>query len=221
MASYDFEPYPFEKLQALLEGVKPNADKTPINLHIGEPQFETPKAILEVLNAHSAMFNKYPLSAGLPKLKEAQIGFVDRRFGVKLNDDQIAPTLGTREALFNFPQCLLFGKDAPVIAYPNPFYQIYEGAAKASGAKSVLLNLNAANNFKPDITDPRLETCDLVILNSPNNPTGSVLSLEELIEWVKLSEKYGFVLLNDECYSEIYTAAPPPSLLQAAKAAGN
>ncbi|MDR0747007.1 MAG: succinyldiaminopimelate transaminase [Helicobacteraceae bacterium] len=219
--SYDFEPYPFEKLRSLLEDVQPNADKTPINLHIGEPQFQTPKAILEVLSAHNALFNKYPLSGGIPKLKEAQISFVDRRFGVKLTSDQIAPTLGTREALFNLPQCLLFGKDKSTIAYPNPFYQIYEGAAKASRAQSVLLNLEAANSFKPDITDPRLKNCDLVILNSPNNPTGSVLTLEEMIEWAKLSEKYGFVLLNDECYSEIYFTAPPPSLLEAAKAIGN
>ncbi|MDR2151600.1 MAG: succinyldiaminopimelate transaminase [Helicobacteraceae bacterium] len=218
---YNFEAYPFERLRALLEGIKPNADKTPIGLHIGEPQFETPKAILEVLSAHLGLLNKYPPSGGIAKLKEAQISFVDRRFGVGLSGDQIAPTLGTREALFNFPQCLLFGKENPTIAYPNPFYQIYEGAAKASGAKSVLLNLEAVNGFKADITDERLKTCDLVILNSPNNPTGSTLTLNELIEWAKLSEKYGFVLLNDECYSEIYATNPPPSLLQAAKAAKN
>jgi aspartate/methionine/tyrosine aminotransferase len=218
---FNFEPYPFEKLQSLFDGVKPNANKAPINLHIGEPQFETPKAILDILSAHIGLFNKYPSSAGLPKLREAQISFANRRFGVQLNDDQIAPTLGTREALFNFPQCLLFGKDKPTIAYPNPFYQIYEGAAKASGAKSVLLDLTQENGFKPDIDDPRLKNCDLVILNSPNNPTGSVLSAQELVEWVKLSQKYGFVLLNDECYSEIYVKTPPPSLLQAAKMAGN
>jgi aspartate/methionine/tyrosine aminotransferase len=216
-----FEPYPFEKLRDLLSGIEPNAAKKPINLQIGEPQFDTPKAILEVLTAHQALFNKYPQSAGVPKLKEAQIGFVDRRFGVKLTDDQLLPTLGTREALFNFPQRLLFGKNDPSIAYPNPFYQIYEGAAKASRAKSVLLDLRAENGFKPDISDPRLKSCDLVILNSPNNPTGSVLSLDELAEWAKLSEKYGFTLLNDECYSEIYGKTPPPSLLEAAKKAGN
>ncbi|MDR0665337.1 MAG: succinyldiaminopimelate transaminase [Helicobacteraceae bacterium] len=216
-----FESYPFERLRSLLEDIRPRSDKTPINLQIGEPQFETPKPILEVLSAHIGKFNKYPPSAGIPKLSEAQISFVDRRFGVKLADNQIAPTLGAREALFNFPQCLLFGKDKPTIAHPNPFYQIYEGAAKASRAKSVLLDLTRANNFKPDITDPRLRDCDLVILNSPNNPTGSVLALDELIEWAKLSEKYGFVLLNDECYSEIYVKAPPASLLQAAKAIGN
>ncbi|MDR1911819.1 MAG: aminotransferase class I/II-fold pyridoxal phosphate-dependent enzyme, partial [Helicobacteraceae bacterium] len=221
MMSISFEAYTFEKLRELLDGIKPNSAKKPINLQIGEPQFETPKEILEVLNAHQKMFNKYPLSAGIPKLKEAQIGFVDRRFGIKLENDQILPTLGTREALFNFPQCLLFDTVNPAIAYPNPFYQIYEGAAKASRARSVLLDLTRENSFKPDITDRRLKDCDLVILNSPNNPTGSVLSLEELTEWAKLSEKFGFTLLNDECYSEIYDKAPPPSLLQAAIKARN
>jgi aspartate/methionine/tyrosine aminotransferase len=218
---FNFERYPFKKLRSLLEDIQLDAEIAPINLQIGEPQFATPKALLEVLSAHLSLFNKYPPSSGIPKLKEAQIDFVDRRFGVKLNDNQILPTLGTREALFNFPQCLLFGKDKPAIAYPNPFYQIYEGAAKASRAESVLLNLETTNNFKPDITDPRLKKCDLIILNSPNNPTGSTLSLDELVEWAKLSEKYGFVLLNDECYSEIYFAAPPPSLLQAAQTIGN
>ena len=215
----NFEPYPFEKLRNLIGGLTPK--KELINMSIGEPQFATPQPIIDVLNAHTALFNKYPASAGVPKLKEMQIKFVQTRFNISLNDDQILPTLGTREALFNFPQSLLFDQLNPVIAHPNPFYQIYEGAVKACRAKQVLLDLTQANDFKPDIDDPRLKNCDLVILNSPNNPTGSVLTISELTEWVKLSAKYGFVLLNDECYSEIYHSAPPPSLLEASIAAGN
>ena len=107
------------------------------------------------------------------------------------------------------------------MADTNPFYQIYEGAAIASRAKTIYLNLNEANNFKPEIDEDKLRECDLVILNFPNNPTSSVLSLDELGEWVTLALKYDFVLLNDECYSEIYTDAPVPSLLEAAKFIGN
>jgi aspartate/methionine/tyrosine aminotransferase len=116
---------------------------------------------------------------------------------------------------------LLFDKKEPVMAYPNPFYQIYEGAAIASRAKVVHLNLTEANEFKPEIDETQLAKCDLVILNFPNNPTASVLSIEELATWVKLALKHDFVLLNDECYSEIYTDKAIPSLLEASTFAGN
>lgn len=219
--NFGFESYPFEKLRAHFAGLTQNPALKPLALTIGEPQFPTPPIILDTLCENRAAFSKYPASAGIPELKAAQIGFVKRRFDVTLNENQLLPTLGTRESLFNFPQFLLFDRKNPAIAYPNPFYQIYEGAAKACRARSVLLDLTAENGFKPDINDPRLEGCDLVILNSPNNPTGSVLSLDELIAWVKKAQTCGFVLLGDECYSEIYDAAPPPSLLQAAIKAGN
>ena len=216
-----FQTYPFEKLQALLKDIAPNSALTPLSLTIGEPQFQTPVFIQEALGAHAHLLNKYPKSAGEAVLKEAMIGFVKRRFAIVLNQEEIIPTFGTRELLFNFPQSLLFEKKAPVMAFPNPFYQIYEGAAIASRAKVHYLPLTKANGFKPPIDERTLQECDLVILNSPNNPTASVMSLEELKEWAMLALKYNFVLLNDECYSEIYTDVAPPSLLNAAYAIGN
>ncbi len=216
-----FEPYPFEKLTKLLEGITPNKGYFPSVLTIGEPQFETPDFIQKALADNAELLKKYPKTTGEAILREAQCSFVAKRFNVTLDDAQIIPTFGTREVLFNFPQFLLFDKQDPVMAYTNPFYQIYEGAAIATRSKVIHLNLNAANNFKPQMNENELKECDLVILNFPNNPTTGVLTLEELAEWVKLAIKYDFVLLNDECYSEIYTDKPTPSLLEAAKLVGN
>ncbi len=211
----NFEPYPFEKLTNLLENIQPDKNHTPAVLTIGEPQFETPDFIQKALCDNAPLLKKYPKTTGETVLREAQRNFISRRFGVTLNDEQIIPTFGTREVLFNFPQFLLFDMQEPVIAYTNPFYQIYEGAATATHSKVIHLNLSEKNNFKPDINENELNSCDLVILNFPNNPTTATLSLEELGEWVKLALKHNFVLLNDECYSEIYTNKPIPSLLEA------
>ena len=212
----NFEPYPFEKLTNLLENTKPNKGYFPAVLTIGEPQFETPDFIQEALAKNTALLKKYPKTTGENILREAQRTFIKKRFGVQLKDAQIIPTFGTREVLFNFPQFLLFDIKDPVIAYTNPFYQIYEGAALATRSKVIYLNLNEKNNFKPQMNEDELSKCDLLILNFPNNPTTATLSIEELGEWVKLALKYDFVLLNDECYSEIYTDKPIPSLLEAA-----
>lgn len=141
--------------------------------------------------------------------------FIAKRYSLSLSHAQIIPTFGTREALFNFPQFYLFGKENPVMAYPNPFYQIYEGAAKASKSRVILMNLTAENHFKPSLTPEQLQEVDLVILNSPNNPTGATLNLDELNWWVQNALKYNFIVLNDECYSEIYKSSPPPSILEA------
>jgi aspartate/methionine/tyrosine aminotransferase len=217
----NFEPYPFEKLNNLLQDILPNTDFTPSVLTIGEPQFETPSFIQESLSSNVALLKKYPKTGGETNLREAMRGFVSRRFHTTLSDAQIIPTFGTREVLFNFPQFLLFSKKNPLMAYTNPFYQIYEGAAIATRSKVIHLNLNEENNFKPNIDETELATCDLVILNFPNNPTTATLTLDELGEWVYLALKHNFVLLNDECYSEIYTDKPTPSLLQAATHVGN
>lgn len=216
-----FQPYPFEKLNALLASVTPNNRLKPLLLTIGEPQFETPEFIQESLKKNSHLLNKYPKIAGEQILREAQINFVHRRFGISLRSNELVTTLGTREALFNLPQFLLFDKSNPVMAYPNPFYQIYEGAAIASRSKSVYLNLTPQNGFKPEADENILKECDLVILNSPSNPTASVMSLEELKKWVELALKHDFILINDECYSEIYCNAAPHSLLEAGIAVGN
>ena len=216
-----FEPYPFEKLNNLLKDIIPNSDYTASALTIGEPQFETPEFIQNSLANNTDLLKKYPKTSGEANLREAQREFFKRRFNTELSDAQIIPTFGTREVLFNFPQFLLFDIKEPTIAFTNPFYQIYEGAAIASRAKTIHLNLNERNNFKPEIDEDELSKCDLVILNFPNNPTSSVLTLDELGEWVKLALKHEFVLLNDECYSEIYTDKPIPSLLEASKHVGN
>lgn len=217
----DFETYPFEKLNTLLLHVKPNEQLSEISLTIGEPQLQTPTFIQDVLKNSASLLNKYPKTSGEEILNKAQRDFFKRRFGVKLKASQLLPTFGTREVLFNFPQFFLSHKKSPVMAFSNPFYQIYEGAAIASNAKMLHLNLTKENNFKPDIHEALLKKCHLVIINFPNNPTTSTLNLEELRAWVRLSEKYGFVLLNDECYSEIYTNTPPPSLLEASQKEGN
>jgi N-succinyldiaminopimelate aminotransferase len=217
----NFEPYPFEKLNNLLQNIIPNENYDSSILTIGEPQFQTPDFIQEALCQSSSLLQKYPKTSGELILRDAQREFVKKRFNTSLSDSQIIPTFGTREVLFNFPQFLLFDKTDPTIAYTNPFYQIYEGAAIASRANTIHLNLNKANNFKPEIDEEKLSNCDLVILNFPNNPTSSVLNLEELGEWVHLALKHNFVLLNDECYSEIYTDKPIPSLLEASTHIGN
>lgn len=210
-----FKTYPFEKLNNLLLHVKPNEQYSSIALTIGEPQFKTPAFILKCLNQHAHLLNKYPKTKGEDFLINSQLQFVKKRFDVTLKQSELLPTFGTREVLFNFPQFLLSSKKNPQIAYVNPFYQIYEGAAIASRAKIHLLNLDEKNNFKPNINDEILKKCDFVILNSPNNPTGSCMSLDELSLWVEKALKYDFILLNDECYSELYIKHKPSSLLQA------
>lgn len=217
----NFEPYPFEKLNDLLQDITPNENYSTSVLTIGEPQFETPDFIQKALCENSSLLKKYPKTSGEINLRFAQREFFKNRFSVELSDKQIIPTFGTREVLFNFPQYYLFNKKDPVIAFTNPFYQIYEGAAIASRAKTIHLNLNKENNFKPQMDEDKLSTCDFVILNFPNNPTTSTLTIEELGEWVKLALKHDFLLLNDECYSEIYTDKPIPSLLEASLQVGN
>ncbi len=216
-----FEPYPFEKLNRLLEDITPSAEYTPLSLTIGEPQFATPAFILDALTQHAHLFNKYPKTAGEDLLRQGMLTYLDKRFGLRLDSAQIIPTFGTREVLFNFPQFLLGGMDDPVMAFPNPFYQIYEGAARTIGAEVVYLDLKASEDFQPQIDEAVLARCDLVILNSPDNPTASVMTLEQMAEWVRLAQKYDFVLLNDECYADLYLDEPIPSLLNASIAAGN
>ena len=209
-----FEKYPFQKLNELLEGITP--PKEQYILTIGEPQFDTPKFIQEAFCGNSKFLNKYPATAGIPELRESMIGFINRRYGIKLDFNQILPVNGTREVLFNFPAFLQPKK----IAHPNPFYQIYEGAAIAVGAKINRMALTKENNF---INTPIQLDGDenLVIINTPNNPCASVTGIELLCEWVESSLKNDFVILSDECYSELYFDNKPPSILEACKMVGN
>ncbi len=217
----EFKKYPFERLNELLKGVEPDSSYSPVTLTIGEPQFETPQFIKDAIANSLDLFNKYPKSAGEESLKKAQLGYIKRNFGISLQKEQIIPTFGTREVLFNFPQFLLHGKKNPKMAFVNPFYQIYEGAAIASGANVVYLNLEKENGYKPELDRELLKDVDLVILNTPSNPTASVMGLDELKEWVKAAQELDFVLLNDECYIDLYMDEPIPSILNAAKEIGN
>jgi len=217
----NFETYPFEKLNTLLQDITPNSDYTALSLTIGEPQFATPQFILDALNENASLLNKYPKTAGEAVLRDAMLSYNTERFALSLDNTQIIPTFGTREVLFNFPQFLLHDIENPVMVFPNPFYQIYEGAAKASRAEVIYLNLNASNNFQPEIDEEALSRADFVILNSPNNPTSSVMLMDDLKKWVELALKHDFVLLNDECYADLYLNEPLPSLLNASIEVGN
>ena len=217
----NFETYPFEKLNQLLENVTPNRDYSALSLTIGEPQFETPTFIVDALNDASALLNKYPKTAGETELREGMLTYNKKRFGLTLTNAQIIPTFGTREVLFNFPQFLLHDVKDPVMVFPNPFYQIYEGAAKVCRAEVIYLNLNETNHFQPEVDEEALSRADFVILNSPNNPTSSVMCMEDLKKWVELALKHDFVLLNDECYADLYLGEPLPSLLNASIEVGN
>ena len=199
----NFETYPFEKLNRLLENIVPNADYTALSLTIGEPQFATPAFILDALKQNVSLLNKYPKTSGEVSLREGMLTYLEKRFDLKLDNTQIIPTFGTREVLFNFPQFLLHDVKDPVMVFPNPFYQIYEGAAKACRAEVIYLNLNASNDFQPEVDEVALAKADFVILNSPNNPTSSVMLMDDLKKWVKLALKHDFVLMNDECYADL------------------
>ncbi len=217
----NFKTYPFEKLNNLLQDITPNPNLEPLSLTIGEPQFSTPKFILDELNSKAYLLNKYPKSSGEPILRKGILTYLNNRFDLDLDSSQIIPIFGTREVLFNFPQFLLHNIKNPKMAFTNPFYQIYEGASIASRAEVIYLNLTPQNSFKPQIDEEELSRCHLVIINTPNNPTSSVMLIDELKKWVELALKYNFTLLNDECYIDLYLDKPLPSLLNASIEVGN
>lgn len=228
-----FNPYPFEKLRALLESCDTNANKTEscklhsssgLNLSIGEPAFPSPTKVVQALCDNASLIRYYPTLDS--KLPEVQREFFYKRFNIALKEDELIPTFGSREVLFNFTHFIFTSdickkQNTPTLAFPNPFYQIYEGAQIANHADAIYMPLSEQNNFKPKLLESDLRKVSMVILNSPNNPTGQILNREELMEWAKLALEYDFILVNDECYSEIYKDNAPPSLLEACKAIGN
>ncbi|MDD1613000.1 MAG: succinyldiaminopimelate transaminase, partial [Methylococcaceae bacterium] len=224
------QPYPFEKLAALKQGITPPAGKAHIALSIGEPAHATPHLIQEALLTHLHGLSNYPTTKGLPELRQTIAAWLSQRFGLAeglLNPEtQILPVSGTREALFSFAQCLIDRTADPVVAMPNPFYQIYEGAALLAGAEPYFLNTVAANAYQPDfgaVPESVWRRCQLLYICTPANPSGAVMSRESLIDLLKFAEKYDFVIASDECYSELYDDEnnPPPGLLEAAHAVGN
>ncbi|MBI3371141.1 MAG: succinyldiaminopimelate transaminase [Betaproteobacteria bacterium] len=222
------QPYPFEKLRALLAGVVPNPELAPINLSIGEPKHPTPMLVREALAAALDGLAAYPATAGLPQLREAIADWLKRRYALAQIDPatQVLPVNGSREALFAFAQTVIDGASGgALVACPNPFYQIYEGAALLAGANPVFLNAHPERGFRIDLTELPEATwrkVQLLYACSPSNPTGSVLHLDDWRRLFELSDRYGFVIASDECYSEIYCdeSRPPIGALQAARELG-
>jgi N-succinyldiaminopimelate aminotransferase len=218
--------YPFERLARLKSGVTPPAKLSHIAMSIGEPKHAPPPFVIDALRASLAKLDSYPVTAGLPEMRASCASWFERRFGVRLDPEKmVLPVNGTREALFSFVQAAVPARDRPVVAMPNPFYQIYEGAALLAGAAPAFLNTTADNRFQPDLESLPPDVwrrCEVLFLCSPGNPTGAVLSLAFLRQALELAEKHDFVIASDECYADLYRdeSAPPPSLLQAARDSG-
>ena len=222
------QPYPFERLRALYSGVTPNPQRTPISLSIGEPKHPTPQFIRDALCAASGGLANYPITAGAPALREAIAAWLTRRHGLASFDaaTQVLPVLGSREALFAFTQTLI---DASLVGatvvVPNPFYQIYEGAALLAGAAPYCINGRAMDGSAPpwdQVPDEVWARTQLLFVCSPDNPTGRVATMDYWRRLFALSDRYGFVIAADECYSEVYfdEAKPPLGALAAANALG-
>ncbi len=229
-------PYPFEKLTELLADVQ-GADKSLIALSLGEPKHPAPDFVLEVYTDKQAIqksLGTYPPTRGLPELRTAIADFITRRFNLSSPIDPetaVLPVSGTREALFSFAQAAIAAAPEydehlpPITMMPNPFYQIYEGAALLAGSEPRYLNCTASNGLKPDysdVTETEWQRCQLIYICTPGNPSGATLSIEDMQWLIRQSDKYNFIIASDECYSEIYhdEASPPAGLLEAADAMG-
>ncbi|NOQ34791.1 MAG: succinyldiaminopimelate transaminase [Methylococcaceae bacterium] len=223
-------PYPFEKLTQLKQGITPAIDKNHIALSIGEPKHPTPHLIQQALLTHLHGLSGYPSTKGLPELRSAIANWIIQRFQLPENgvnfDTQVLPVNGTREALFSFTQVVIDPSKKPVVIMPNPFYQIYEGAALLAGVEPYYLNTPEDNNYLPDfdsVPDEIWQRCQLLFVCSPANPTGAVIGKANYQKLINLSEQYDFVIASDECYTEIYDDEdnPPIGLLKVAYEMGN
>jgi len=223
------QPYPFQRLRDLFQGLTPNPAFNHVNLSIGEPKHATPDIIRDALASNLAGLASYPTTIGIPALREAINAWLQRRYQIPaLNIDKaILPVNGSREALFAFAQAVIDTTVAqqPVVISPNPFYQIYEGAAFLAGAQPYFINTTPDNDFSMDLTQVPvdiLQRTQLVFVCSPGNPSGKVMDVEAWKTLFELSDQYGFVIASDECYSEIYfdEQNPPVGALQAAHQLG-
>ena len=221
------QPYPFERLRGLLAGVEASKGHAPLNLSIGEPKHPTPAVIRDAINASLDGLSGYPPTAGSDALREAIAGWLKRRYGLASIDPktQVLPVLGSREALFAFAQTVIDPRDGGWVVSPNPFYQIYEGAALLAGAQPWFVEQVPENDFRcnwDSVPQAVWSRTRLLYVCSPGNPTGAVMSVDEWRRVFELSDRYGFVIAADECYSEIYLdeSAPPTGALQAAQALG-
>ncbi len=233
------QPYPFEKLAALKQGIQPPRDRDHIALSIGEPKHPTPSLITDALTEHLDQLAVYPSTRGSRALREAIAAWLTRRFqlaplgggsptraaGID-PERQILPVNGTREALFAFAQAVVDRSQAPLVLMPNPFYQIYEGAALLAGAEPRYLACRPETGLIPDfeaVDDATWKGCQLLYVCSPGNPTGAVIDQASFAQLIELAHTHDFVIASDECYSELYLHAdePSPGLLQVAAAVGN
>jgi len=219
------QAYPFEKLAQLKAGITPPADTLPIVMSIGEPKHAVPSFIAEEVCTHLHGLGHYPATRGIPALRQAIVEWLVRRFRLQPDsldvERHILPVNGTREALFAFAQCVVDRAQHPLVLMPNPFYQIYEGAALLAGARPWFINTTAGSDYLPDFDSvPReiWQSCQLLYICSPGNPTGAVLDLAAQQRLIQLADQHNFVIAADECYSEIYLdeSRPPPGLLEAA-----
>lgn len=219
-------PYPFERLDALLRGISPPPGRNVHRLSIGEPRHAPPRIVEEALGNAMDLLGKYPSTRGSDALRASQGTWLTRRYNLKHLDPQcqLLPVNGTREALFAIAQtCVNAGA---LVGFPNPFYQIYEGAALLAGARTVLLDTTEDNGFLPDpadLTDDQWQAMDLLYLCTPGNPAGAVMEQSLLVRFIERALEHDVVLVSDECYSEIYPQedAPPGGLLAACEASGN
>lgn len=218
------QAYPFEKLANLKKNSQPPAHLQHIALSIGEPKHQPPEFVLDILKAQMHEISKYPSTKGIDELRQSISKWLVKRFQLKDVDfnSQVLPVNGTREALFAFAQALFNQQDKQKtrILMPNPFYQIYEGAAYLAGAEPFFLNADAQHYFIPDyysVDQSVWQSCQLLYVCSPGNPSGSVTSLEQFQYLIAMADKYDFVIASDECYSELYPDEnnPPPGLLEA------
>ncbi len=222
------QPYPFERLRAFFSGVAPNPHRTPISLSLGEPKHPTPQFIRDALCAGTAGLANYPTTAGTPALRDAITAWLIRRHGLTALDaaTQVLPVLGSREALFAFAQTVIdASRGGATVIVPNPFYQIYEGAALLAGATPYCVNSLAAHGYAPQwdqVPEAVWARTQLLFVCSPDNPTGRVMTIDDWRRLFALSDRHGFVIAADECYSEVYfdEATPPLGSLGAAIALG-
>ncbi len=224
------QPYPFEKLSRLKSGIHPPDDLRHIALSIGEPKHPTPPFIGATLTAHLGALTQYPASKGLPELRQGIAQWLSHRFSLPAEavdpERHVLPCNGTREALFAFAQAVVDPSQRALVLMPNPFYQIYEGAALLAGAQPYFLNTTPQSGFLPDfgnVPDEIWAQCQLLYLCSPGNPSGAVMPAEMHRQLIELAERFDFIIASDECYSELYQdeSAPPPGLLQTAWNMGN
>jgi N-succinyldiaminopimelate aminotransferase len=221
--------YPFERLAQLKAAVRPPSHLPHIAMSIGEPQHAAPNVVLQALERNLDRLGSYPATAGTAELRAAAAQWLERRFALGADavdpNTMVLPVSGTREALFAFVQAAIDVSTCPLVLMPNPFYQIYEGAALLAGAEPYFLDTTRESGYVPDleaVPDAIWRRCQVLFLCTPGNPTGAVLSLDYLRQALQLAERHDFVVACDECYAEIYTdeTAAPPSLLQACLAAG-